>query len=493
MKREELKKYYIDAEPIPMDDATIERLRPLVDAEGEWAGDVLLTREEAVYDIDCFFDLLKYCYAGYNYYEDKIDFAQAKADVLAALPDTGITAVNVKDTLYRRLKPHINDTHFGFQCGGWDSFRKSCNAYFTGLTVEECEGGYKVIRKETGDVPVGHIFTAAETDGHLFETFPNVNGVKRYLVGVLTNEKPETLKIGGFPLPLHLCRVDTFRETKGQGVWSWWTWHDLMLIKHLSYVNSEVELTRKGFNLTEDADPYRDYGKKAGREPVFMWSLLGNYGGNSVYPEAFIKALNGYAVWESDCAILDNPILDKDKEEKVSECHVYTGASIDLSRSEYEGRMFVLQNKGVASSGEAAVSYARSVKNVCFVGSMTAGCGQFGDLRNYRLPHSGIYFKMGYKVFNENGFEEGKGFMPDYWLDTRDAFDETAEFIKAMHYDVRKEDWGVQLKNRISDDVERLLNDIKDYTNRANLGEEKITELLRLSERIRADVEAALE
>jgi len=496
MKREELKKYYTDAKPIPMDDEIIERLRPLVDAEGEWAGDVPLTREEAVYDIDCFFDLLKYCYAGYNYYADKIDFAQTKTDVLAALPEDEITAVQVKDAIYYTLKPHINDTHFGFQCGGWNSFQKSCNAWFTGLTVEECEDGYKVIRKETGDANVGHIFTAEETEGHRFETFPNVNGAKRYYIGVLSAEQPETLDIGGFTLPLHLCRIDTFREAKGQGAWSWWSCNGLELVKHLTYVNSEVECTRKNFNLPDDADPFRNYGEKASKEPVFMWSLLGNYGGNSKYPEAFVEALNGYAVWENDCAILDNPVLDKEKKEKVSKCYVYSGETIDHTRAKYEGRMFVLQNKGVASSGESAVSYARSVKNVCFVGSMTAGCGQFGDLRKYRLPNSGIYFVMGYKVFNMDGFEEGKGFMPDYWLDIADgleAFCETADFITAMHYDLRPEDWGVQLKNHISDDVERLVRDIKDYATRADLTEEKTAELLRLSERIRADVEAAME
>lgn len=482
MKREELKKYYIDAKPIPMDDATIERLRPLVDAEGEWTGDVPLTREEAAYDIDCFFDLLKYCYAGYNYYADKIDFAQAKADVLAALPEDEITAVQLKDAIYYTLKPHINDTHFGFQCGGWNSFQKSCNAWFTGLTVEECEDGYKVIRKETGDVNVGHIFTAEETDGHRFETFPNANGAKRYYIGVLSAEQPETLEIGGFTLPLHLCRVDTLPRMEDEGAWQEWKWKSLPLVMHTTYVK-----------VKDTKEQYRDGGKSHSRDPVLLWSLLGNYGGNSIYPEAFVEGLNGYAVWESDCAILDNPILDKEKEEKVSECQVYTGDTIDLVNSQYEGRMFVLQNKGVASSGESAVSYARSVKNVCFVGSMTAGCGQFGDLRKYRLPNSGIYFVMGYKVFNMDGFEEGKGFMPDYWLDTRDVFDETADFIKMMHYDLRPEDWGIQLKNHISDDVERLVRDIKDYATRADLSEEKTAELLRLSDRIRADVEAAME
>lgn len=469
MKREELNKYYTNAKPVELDDATIERLRPLVDAEGEWAGDVPLTREAAVEDIECFFDLLKYCYAGYNYYADKVDFAQAKADVLAALPDDGITAVQVKDALYSRLKPHINDTHFAFECGGWESFKKSYNAYFTGLTVEECDGGYKVIRKETDEVKVGHIFTKAEVEGHLFETFPNADGTKRYLVGVLSPTKPETLEIGGLTMPLHLCRIDTFHEPRGDGAWSWWTWYDITLIKHLNYVDSEIELTRKAFNLDETANEYREYGKSLAKEPVFMWSLLGNYGGNSEYPKDFIYALNDYAVWECDCAVLSNPILDKKKEEKVSEYHVYGSQQIDHSKAKYEGKIFVLQNKGVASSGESAVSYARSVKNVYFVGSATAGCGQFGDLRKYRLPNSGIYFVMGYKVFNMDGFEEGKGFTPDYWLDTKDAFTETADYIKAMHWDVAGEDWGVQIKNHIADYLERLLREIKDYTERVKM------------------------
>lgn len=492
MKREELRKYYTNANPRPLDDATIERLRPLVDAKDEWAGNVPLTREAAVEDIECFFDLLKYCYAGYNYYADKVDFAQAKADVLAALPEDGITAVDVKDALYNRLKPYINDTHFAFECGGWESFKKSYNAYFTGLTVEECDGGYKVTRKETDEGKVGHIFTAEETEGHLFETFPSSDGTKRYLVGVLSYETPETLEIGGFTLPLHLCRVDTLREPKGDGAWSWWTWNNLPLIKHLNYVDSEVERTRKAFNLDETANAYQDYGKSLAKEPVFMWSLLGNYGGNSRYPEDFIRALNDYAVWESDCAILSNPILDKDMTEKVSKYRVYESEKIDHSKAKYEGHLFVIQNKGVASSGESAVKFAESVKNVHFVGGATSGCGQFGDLRRYRLANSGIQFVMGYKVFNMDGFEEGKGLVPDYWLDTTEPYSDIEGYIRMMHWDITDEHWGVQIKNHIADDLERLLNDIRDYTERVEMEDAEKNSLTELCDHIRAEVEEKL-
>ena len=105
---------------------------------------------------------------------------------------------------------------------------------------------------------------------------------------------------------------------------------------------------------------------------------------------------------------------------------------IDHTQATYNGKLFVLQNKGVASSGEAAVKFAQSVKNICFVGSATSGCGQFGENRGYRLPNSGVTFHMGYKVFNMDGFEEGKGIAPDYWLDTTDPVGAVVEYIKTL-------------------------------------------------------------
>ena len=91
----------------------------------------------------------------------------------------------------------------------------------------------------------------------------------------------------------------------------------------------------------------------------------------------------------------------------------------------------MLQNKQTASSGEAAVMYARSVKNAVFVGSATMGCGQFGDLMKWTLPHSGVTFAMGYKVFHMEGFEEGRGLLPDLWLDSDRPWDELCAWIRA--------------------------------------------------------------
>lgn len=73
--------------PVEIDEATLERLRPLIDAEqGEWDADAAVTHEQAVEDIECFFDILRLCYAGYDYYADKIDFAGLKNRSSAVCP-----------------------------------------------------------------------------------------------------------------------------------------------------------------------------------------------------------------------------------------------------------------------------------------------------------------------------------------------------------------------------------------------------------------------
>lgn len=76
--------------------------------------------------------------------------------------------------------------------------------------------------------------------------------------------------------------------------------------------------------------------------------------------------------------------------------------------------------------------YARNVKNACFVGSATAGCGQFGDNVTYELDNSKIRFRMGYKVFNMDGFDEGKGLLPDYWLDSENPVEDVIEYTKSI-------------------------------------------------------------
>ncbi len=86
-------------------------------------------------------------------------------------------------------------------------------------------------------------------------------------------------------------------------------------------------------------------------------------------------------------------------------------------------------NKWVASSGEAAIAYAKSCKNVVFIGSASSGMGQYGDCKTYQLINSKIIITLGYKVFQMQ-FDEGKGYIPDYWIDSSNPLKYLQKWLK---------------------------------------------------------------
>ena len=413
MTREEFRKYYGGAEPYPLDPGFVEHIRSLASPGSDPDPERGITREEAEEDIRDFFDLLGVLWAGYLYYEDKVDFPGIRDGLISALPGTGTDTAALRERLYRALSPYITDTHFSF--AGDLRFSRPRFGSFTGLTAERAEGGFRAVSCEGGEVPAGHVLPAEDLDGLLFPTLPGPDEAQRWLVGILSDAPPETLSVGGFVLPLHRCRTDVFtppgvpfedREVNG-----------IPVVSDYGYGVTPVTEWYRARGLT---DPFRETrGKAYADSPAVVWSLLGNRGGTSEYARQFIDGLNGYAFWECDCAVLslDNPI---DGQKNTATCVAFENGRIDLSQSRYGGRLYVLQNKDTASAGESAVKYAASVKGTVFVGSNTSGCGQFGDTRRWRLKRSGVSFRMGYKVFNMDGFEEGTGLLPDFWLDEED-------------------------------------------------------------------------
>lgn len=92
--------------------------------------------------------------------------------------------------------------------------------------------------------------------------------------------------------------------------------------------------------------------------------------------------------------------------------------------SPYAGTLFVLVDKGVASSGETFTHLAGQVPGAILLGENTAGCVSYGNVQERpALPHSGIVVRFGVTKFILDWVRptrEGIGFFPDYWLDTAD-------------------------------------------------------------------------
>lgn len=293
---------------------------------------------------------------------------------------------------------------------------KHCfTAYFSDLLLEKHGGRVKVI---SGCATLcGKEFDMAEISENLFPTLPSHDGCERFLFGIYSEKPVDALTLGGEELPLHRCKTDLCNPKDG-----------FLYDREILGIPAVYQTT---YGLPDEkTDEFSGMGEKYKNAKNLIWSVLGNSGGDSRFPEMFVSALNGYANWEMDYAVLSSPLAGDNREsahEKSYEIHSLPENNPDSSK--FGGKLWLLQNKNVASSGESAVMYARSVKNSVSVGSATCGCGQFGDILGYHLPNSNILFCMGYKVFNMDGFEEGKGLAPDYWLDSDDPVTALAEYI----------------------------------------------------------------
>ena len=423
MNRIDFEAYYQKAAPIRVSREAVERLKPLR-VYGLKKEDIInhtdITPKQVREDLALFFELLRYCYSGYSYYlEGKIEPEAKIEEILELLPDTAITTFALADAVCQVLSPYINDSHFAFASDHRTSLAKIFQAYFSDVVVCACEGGYRV-ENGSPQIPAGHLFAKEEAEAYLFETLPGEDGRRRYLLGVYTPEEASEITVGGIALPLHRCKTDSVCPEPQQGA-AWEEERDgIPVVYHDTYSAKDIALS---------FEDYRKSGMRYRDSDLLVWSLLSNTGGHSGYPQNFVLGLNGYACWEMDVAMLSGPFTGKAEAQEIR-YEVYENEKIDLSRSEYEGKLFVLQNKRVMSSGESALYFARSVKHVTFVGSASGGCGQFGDIGIYRLPNTGLAFQMGYKVFNNENFEEGRGLLPDYWLDSSDPVGEVVRYLR---------------------------------------------------------------
>jgi hypothetical protein len=104
------------------------------------------------------------------------------------------------------------------------------------------------------------------------------------------------------------------------------------------------------------------------------------------------------------------------------------------SQRGFAGRLIVLVDRGTCSSAETFVLMAKRLPGTVLLGENTGGMAEFGEIKLYTLPHSGIQAQVGSKKFQDTSgaFAEGLGFKPDYWLDSSHPISSILEEIGAL-------------------------------------------------------------
>ena len=171
-------------------------------------------------------------------------------------------------------------------------------------------------------------------------------------------------------------------------------------------------------------------GKSLKNSETIIFDMHHNGGGNSLYSAEFIKSLNDYCEEAPYTSIeLITPCHNKSKEQKIKDWVVHNKNSIDKEKSAFTGKMIVLTDYYCASSAEETINFTWSLKNVIRVGTNTNGCNCFTNLWVCILPKTYMAMFLPNVAFLDM-FEEGKGFEPDYWLDTTEPLEEIKSWLK---------------------------------------------------------------
>lgn len=234
--------------------------------------------------------------------------------------------------------------------------------------------------------------------------FPTVlaDGSRAWLLGEFATSKPGPLAIGGLALPLHPSRS----EHKGRR--DPWT-----LAGDVLSVTTMKEASLDGLAAT--AKTLRERSR-------IVLDLRGNGGGSDHPAQDWITTLHaGPYRWTPGVQLRvgDGPRAQRQKP--------WSGATLGKKatrRTAYAGRLQVLTDSGIASSGETFVQLAAQVPNAVVYGTPTAGCSRYGNLVTQApLPHTQIVATFGHTAFHWDAVRpvvEGVGIFPDVWLDEAD-------------------------------------------------------------------------
>lgn len=380
-----------------------------------------ISRRQAISDISLFFDCLKRCYSGYDFFftDDCCEKIHYSIDRKIRRKLFGVKNLTLCNWIYEALKDIVNDSHFGISVCGWEwRFYKQYIAYVTDLIVRKTpEGCYEVIRGND-TFKEGHLFSVNDLRDYLLPTLivrEDINKQdKCFLLGKYTQEETAGIEVAGKWVQTHRIRADRAKKSDEE---------------RFVQKGNCVILNHKTYDMPYDEElckEYYDEGVKCSKEDNIILNLTGNSGGKSVFATSFYDGLCG----------LDDTYFWMAKLPFPWELqHGVKSYSIEMRENDYDtprtfdGTVYVVMNKDTGSSTEMGVSPALHLQNSVLVGSGTFGCCTFGDCLLYQLPCSGIAFSYGHKVFYHDSFEEGKGFVPDYWIDDEDPVSVVEKYI----------------------------------------------------------------
>ncbi|MGV8149914.1 MAG: S41 family peptidase [Alkaliphilus sp.] len=402
-----------------------------------------ITIEEAKQDVAHFFRLLKFGYAGYQYFGGDETFLKAKENIMRDLKQIDEEKIRVADLeklLVRNLQ-FVQDGHF--MIGIYQLMKR--NDLFMSEKYEflKDELGYHTIIEDKKY----RVTTINDEDPEKYLKLSiNKYGSIVYFAGRMSSE--EILFID---VVVELSRDEEVRQEKlslfrPQRLRAWTeTAYVLREIKGIPII--EIRRMKAVNERDRSLKQFINDVEKIKTEEIIIIDTRGNTGGSCYFPRQWVSALAGKEVGKSGVAfsllsnttskmlheiLLSSNLMSNENElefismfkldafdsDRCTKPKWDMGFEFDNTVIDNKPFLIVLMDRDTASAAESYIELLRRFRRVIFVGSNSAGIQIIGNTVSYLLPNSDVSVDFGFTLFGDPSSEstEGLGWKPDFWV-----------------------------------------------------------------------------
>ncbi|HBK60686.1 MAG TPA: hypothetical protein DDZ84_07845 [Firmicutes bacterium] len=407
----------------------------------------VISIEHAMCEVDLIFRVIKYGYAGYQYFGGDVSFGNAKRRILQKL---GVWQTDVPVSEYESILTSqlgfIQDGHFGLGTTQLCSpFALSWNPQYEfrrdeiGFQLTCCDCVRRVASIEGGD-PSAYLKPSISVDGSIVYVPGAMRRLQDSGVSIdveYEDGQSETIRLN--PMTSNPLRGPAYELREMDGT-------PIVAIRTFAPTPGAVEDLAA---FIDDAGSLRD-------EKAIMLDLRSNGGGLGTYPISWLWRLTyedpkpcrlRIQLVTDTAALLVNPLfqlfsgssqmpLDAGEFLRTQSNPAFPGWGYvshgARSVVKNEPLIVVVTDRYVAAAAEHFVASLRHMDNVVFIGANTSGTLLTSCAGACLLPFSGLAMAVptGLSLLEDASNRDGVGFLPDFWVHPDCALERAIRFVR---------------------------------------------------------------